>query len=205
MAIPRASTTRQTPPAPDTIDNDASFSLSSELPSDIDPQELLDFLNEFEQDRQRSRKASKTELGPLPSAARSDNRSTQRRMSDGTEGQGHRNRLGGSMASDKAQPQPPSSQRYPIQRITSPDDLLQHTPALSANDSIPSLVVHPPDSPPAMPKSESRYRPPELFIGRLASGLQTTPRTGKKRRKSTTRPDIRALPDYDDDPIDEGI
>lgn len=214
----RGSTTRQQPPPAteteadtdtDTADNHASLSLSPELPADVDPQELLDFLREFEQDRQRSKQTVKTGPGPQPSAIRlPGNRATHSRLSDETkEQQGHRKRkrLGGSTASDLAQPpQPPCSQKYPMQQhITSPDDLLQQTPALSANESIPSLVVHPPDSPPAMPKTESRYRPPDLFIGRLASGLPTDRRQGKKRRTSTTRPYIRALPDHSDDPIDE--
>ncbi|KAG6001842.1 hypothetical protein E4U21_003770 [Claviceps maximensis] len=214
LAIMRGSTTRHSPPASDTntdadhIKNDASLSVSSEMPSAIDPQELLDFLHEFEQDRQRSKKAVTTGLGPQSSTTHCDNHSNHCRLTDGTEGQSHRKCLGGSMASDMAQPQPPSpsSQKYPTKRITSPDDLLQQTPALSASDSIPSLFVHAPDSPPAMPKIESRYRPPELFIGRLAaSGPQTRPQGSNDRRKGTNRPDIRALPNYNDDPIDEGM
>ncbi|KAG6002970.1 hypothetical protein E4U43_000988 [Claviceps pusilla] len=222
MTTTRGSTTRQPPPPAtqteadteadtdtDTVDNHASLSLSPELPADVDPQELLDFLREFEQDRQRSKETVKTGPGPQASAIRlPGSRATHSRLSGETEEQqGHRKRkrLGGSMASDLAQPpQPPCSQKYPVQQhITSPDDRLQQTPALSANESTPSLVVHPPDSPPAMPKTESRYRPPDLFIGRLASGLPTNPRQGKKRRTSTTRPYIRALPNHSDDPIDE--
>ncbi|KAG5952521.1 hypothetical protein E4U53_000654 [Claviceps sorghi] len=208
MAITRGLPTRPPPPATDiigTMDNDTSLSLSQELPADIDPQELLDFLHELEQDRWRPKKAAKTELGSQPSAAHCDDHSTRRRLSDGTKEHSHGQRAGESAASDMAQPQPPSNQKYPIQRVTSPDDRLQQTPALSANDSIQSLVVHAPNSPPALPQSaSSRYRPPELFIGRFASGMPTNPREGKKRRERPARPDIRALPDYDDDPIDEG-
>ncbi|KAG5926587.1 hypothetical protein E4U42_003152 [Claviceps africana] len=208
LAVARGLAIRQPPPATDiigTMDSDASLSLSQELPADIDPQELLDFLQEFEQDRRRPKKAAKTGLGSQPSAAPRDKHMPRRRLSDGTKGHGHGKRAGGSTASDMAPPRPPSNQKYhPIQCVASPDDRLQQTPALSANDSILSLVVHPPDSPPAMPQSaSSRYRPPELFIGRFASGLATNPRVGKKRRGRPARPDIRALPDYDDDPIDE--
>lgn len=192
----RGSTTRQSSPATDIIDIDDD-ALSSELPSEIDPQELLDFLREFDHDRQRSKKADKTRPGPQPSATHCDN-SVYSQPSDGAKAQIHRKVPTETTASDMAQP--PWSREYPSQRPTSRDDFQQQSPCLSANEST-SLVVNPADSPPAVPKPESRYRPPELFIGRFASELPN-PRKSKTRRRST-RPDIRTLPNYDADPIDE--
>lgn len=184
----------------DRTDEDALSPLSPELPSEIDPQELLDFLHEFEEER-RCSKRNQTEPSPHPTETHCDN-SSYSRPSDEVERQRGQHQVRqsaqNSTASDIAQP--PSSRNHASQRTTSPDDLHNF---LSADDSIPSLLVKAPDSVPAPSKSESRYRPPELFIGRFVSDSQNHTRRLKTRRKSD-RLDIRALPNYDDDSIDEG-
>ncbi|KAG6041786.1 hypothetical protein E4U41_001998 [Claviceps citrina] len=191
----RGSTTRPSSPTTEPTHDDASLPLSPELPSEIDPQELLDFLHEFEQDRRRSKTAPKTGPGPQRPVTHCDN-SAYPRPSDGTEGQTHRNGLGAWASTTSDMAQPPPVRNPPGKGTTSPDE---------PNASIPSLVVNPPDSPPALARAETRYRPPEPFVGRFASSAWQAPaRTLKKRRKSSSRPDIRALPNYDDDPIDEG-
>ncbi|KAG5963211.1 hypothetical protein E4U58_003634 [Claviceps cyperi] len=190
------------PPTPDITFKDASLSLSPELPLEIDPQELLDFLREFDQDRQRSKQAVKDTLGPQSPVTTFDKHSTHTRLFDGTEGQSHCRRTEVSMASDI--PVPPSSQKQPSQHTTPPDHRQPQSPSFSTHDSISSIVINLSDSPTDILLSESRYCPPEPFIGRFASGLNTSPWKGKKRRKRF-RPDIRALSNYEDDPIEEDI
>ncbi|KAG6024188.1 hypothetical protein E4U40_003449 [Claviceps sp. LM458 group G5] len=183
------------PPTPDITFEDASLSLSPELPLEIDPQELLDFLREFDQDRQRSKQAVKATLGPQSLATTCDKHSTH-------QGQSHCRRTEVSMACDIFVP--PLSQKQASQHTTPPDHLQPQSPSFSTHDSVPSVVVNLSDSPTDMLISESRYCPPGPFIGRFASGLNTSPWKGKKRRKRL-RPDIRALPNYEDDPIEEDI
>lgn len=184
----------------DRTNEDALSPLSPELPSEIDPQELLDFLHEFEEER-RCSKRNQIKPSPQPTETHYD-KSSYSRPSDGVERQRGQHQVRqsaqNSTASDIAQP--PCSRNHASQRTTSPDDLHNF---LSADDSIPSLLVKPPDSVPAPSKSESRYRPPELFIGRFVSDSHNNTRRLKTRRKSD-RVDIRALPNYDDDSIDEG-
>ncbi|KAG6223309.1 hypothetical protein E4U26_004642 [Claviceps purpurea] len=190
------------PPTPDITFEDASLSLSPELPLEIDPQELLDFLREFDQDRQRSKQTVKTTLGPQSPAIICDKHSTHTRLLDGIDGQSHCRRTEVSMTSDI--PVTPLSQKQPSQHTTPPDHLQPQSPSFSTHDSIPSVVVNLSDSPTDIIIPESRYCPPGPFIGRFASGLNTSPWKGKKRRKRF-RPDIRALPNYEDDPIEEDI
>ncbi|KAG5993225.1 hypothetical protein E4U52_002125 [Claviceps spartinae] len=183
------------PPTPDITFEGISLSLSPELPLEIDPQELLDFLREFDQDRQRSKQAVKTTLGPQSPATTRDKHSTHG-------GQSHCRQTEVSMASDISVP--PLSQKQPSQHTTPPDHLHPQSPSFSTHDSIPSVVVNLSNSPTDVSIPESRYCPPGPFIGHFASGLSTSPWKGKKRRKRL-RPDIRALPNYEDDPIEEDI
>ncbi|KAL3608566.1 hypothetical protein FPOAC2_03566 [Fusarium poae] len=62
-------------------------------------------------------------------------------------------------------------------------------------------------------KAEFKFHQPQLFIGRLAAGAPSDtpsvtlyePKKGRRwrKRRHKERPDFRAMPDYDDDPIEE--
>jgi len=88
----------------------------------------------------------------------------------------------------------------------------------SASSDMDSMVVEPPK--PEMrttkPKDDFRFAPPKLFVGSRSNGLQPRPprpvetvsfakrRGGRQRRRAGDgRADIRALPNYNDDPIEE--
>ncbi|EKJ78627.1 hypothetical protein FPSE_01221 [Fusarium pseudograminearum CS3096] len=78
-------------------------------------------------------------------------------------------------------------------------------------DGIDSIVAQP--SSPEPLQAEFTFHQPQLFIGRLAADAPSNipsvtlygPKKGRRRRKhrDKARPDFRAMPDYDDDPIEE--
>jgi hypothetical protein len=78
-------------------------------------------------------------------------------------------------------------------------------------DTIDSIVAQPPS--PRPPQAEFKFYQPQLFIGRLASDAPSdtpsvplyAPKKGRRwrKRRDMGRPDFRAMPDYDDDPIEE--
>ncbi|OAQ61626.1 hypothetical protein VFPPC_09440 [Pochonia chlamydosporia 170] len=119
--------------------------------------------------------------------------------------------ISNSTASNTAQP--PSSPSSPFPIPTTNKHLIRspspgRTP-LSA-DAINSMPQHTPrPASPVNPKPEVLYRQPQLFIGRLASSeVQHPPMdvaqfpTDRIRKRFRNRPDIRALPNYDEDPIE---
>ncbi|KAK2590095.1 hypothetical protein QQS21_012225 [Conoideocrella luteorostrata] len=208
---------------------DDVLSLSQDLPSDVDSQELLDFLHEFEDER---RDHNRTKAGNAVTQRVHDSHDKSALLSQHPNNEMKQMELQGinrqdaqspqliksdSVASDTAQ-HPPSSLSYlhldlaaaspsPIDDLgrTRHHEPLGQAPYVSAEDSsMVSLAVGPPGSPP-----ELRYRQPQLFIGRLASSKDLPPsqmRAAQKTKKSN-RPDIRALPNYDpncdEDPIED--
>lgn len=100
---------------------------------------------------------------------------------------------------------PPFSTRKPLNtnaQLTNPSP--GRTPlSADAISKIPQPTV--PASPCLSPKPDTLYRQPQFFVGRLASSQQT-PETNShscRLRKRHTRLDIRCLPNYDEDPIDD--
>jgi hypothetical protein len=118
---------------------------------------------------------------------------------------------------------------YQLEQSTSPPQRRHQgyfqSPNLSQPESMASNVAQPPQSTrltgainthqsrllsaSAMPKSKPEviYRQPQPFVGRLASESQlgsftTELYSGRVRKRERDRPDIRAVPNYDKDPIE---
>ncbi|KAJ4133418.1 hypothetical protein NW768_005002 [Fusarium equiseti] len=79
-------------------------------------------------------------------------------------------------------------------------------------DTIDSTMAQP--SSPQPPQADFKFHQPQLFTGRLAGEVSSTtppvslyapPKSGRRLRKrwGKGRPDFRALPNYEDDPIEE--
>lgn len=135
-------------------------------------------------------------------------------------------RAGADVASDLAEPpsmtrhEPSSSLRTTIGSckqylLAHTDDELLTSSEAPTIESTNSIIAHA-GSP--KPQSDFRFHQPSLFIGRLASGplsdLTPNPtpsqplkrgRGGRPRKqRDISRPDFRAMPNFDDDPIEEG-
>ncbi|RGP77840.1 hypothetical protein FLONG3_4016 [Fusarium longipes] len=95
-------------------------------------------------------------------------------------------------------------------------DLEEESPSEAAaktdtTDAIDSIVAQP--SSPEPPQADFRFYQPQLFVGRLAGDIPPdrsavpliSSRKGRRGRKQRDkgRPDFRAIPNHDDDPIEE--
>ncbi|KAF4971814.1 hypothetical protein FZEAL_9741 [Fusarium zealandicum] len=109
----------------------------------------------------------------------------------------------------------PKSNRVVAAEFTEPlsrtdIQILLETAAETDITEINSIVA-----PPDVPDAEFKFHHPCLFIGRLANNRISKPsissraasmkgrRSCAKRRRDQGRPDFRAMPNYDDDPIEE--
>ncbi|KAM0555128.1 hypothetical protein ACHAPJ_006479 [Fusarium lateritium] len=85
---------------------------------------------------------------------------------------------------------------------------------INATDATDSIIAQP--ASPQSPQPEFRFHHPQLFVGRLAYDvpsnpssvpLYAPPKKGRRprsgRRRDKGRPDFRAMPNYNDDPIEE--
>ncbi|KAF4971378.1 hypothetical protein FSARC_1810 [Fusarium sarcochroum] len=85
---------------------------------------------------------------------------------------------------------------------------------INATDATDSIIAQPASPQPL--QAEFRFHHPQLFVGRLANDvpsnpssvpLYAPPKKGRRprsgRRRDKGRPGIRAMPNYDDDPIEE--
>ncbi|KAH7003203.1 hypothetical protein EDB82DRAFT_482885 [Fusarium venenatum] len=89
--------------------------------------------------------------------------------------------------------------------------LSEVTARVDTTDANGSIIAQP--SSPEPIQAEFKFHQPQLFIGRLAAGAPSDkppvtfyePKNGKrwKKRRDKGRPDFRAMPNYDDDPIEE--
>ncbi|KAL6922160.1 hypothetical protein ACHAP8_003630 [Fusarium lateritium] len=92
------------------------------------------------------------------------------------------------------------------------DQSISEVPAkVDTTDANDSIIAQP--SSPVPIQAEFKFHQPQFFIGRLAAGAPSDkpsvtlyePKKGRrwKKRRDKERPDFRAMPNYDDDPIEE--
>lgn len=217
-------TMSQGPPVTEIADEDVPSSSSQPLAESIDPQDLLDLLHEFDEET-RKRKREKEARGaghshkdpgemipPQCEGALPDHEKAARNRT-----QQCFTRRKGSPGGGAAQP-PVSTRNFghfdtaaPTSGSNSGQRTSKQLPRAgedappAENHPVAGLDKAPPDSTVSSIRRDHRYRHPKLFIGRLSSsqtGAQPEKPKVRRRRKSD-RPDIRGLPSYDEDPIDE--
>ncbi|KAJ4022509.1 hypothetical protein NW752_000285 [Fusarium irregulare] len=92
------------------------------------------------------------------------------------------------------------------------DPLSEAAARTDITDAIDSTTAQP--SSPQPPQAEFKFHQPQLFTGRLAGevssntpsgSLYAPPKSGRRlrKRRDKGRPDFRAMPNYEDDPIEE--
>jgi hypothetical protein len=93
--------------------------------------------------------------------------------------------------------------------LREPSEAVANTGIESMTDSV---IAHP--ASPQLLHAEFKFHQPQLFVGRLANdapcnsplaSLYAQPKKGRrsKKRRDKKRPDFRAIPNYNDDPIEE--
>lgn len=89
--------------------------------------------------------------------------------------------------------------------LREPSEAVANTGIESMTDSV---IAHPASPQPLHP--EFKFHQPQLFVGRLANDAPCNsplaqPKKGRrpKKRRDKERPNFRAIPNYNDDPIEE--
>ncbi|KAG8418448.1 hypothetical protein J3458_005860 [Metarhizium acridum] len=169
--------------------------LSMPLPGRLDTQDLVDILQESNQYKQHRNQGS-TILNNLPARPHltQDISGTETNYQSALESSGPS--IPALMASNTTQyrsstPETPNTKPYPIR------------PSSARRKSL-STDTHPPALKPANAKPDVVYRQPQPFVGKLASSETQHAQllTSRARKRTSNRPDIRALPNHDQDPIE---
>ncbi|KAK9445390.1 Small GTPase superfamily, Ras type [Metarhizium brunneum] len=174
--------------------------LSIALPSRLNTQDLVDILQESNQYKQHRNQGS-TILNNLPAHPHltQDIAGIETTCRNPLESSGPS--IPDPMATNAAQylssaPKTPNTKPY----LTHPS---------STKRKSPSADTHHPALKPAISKPDVVYRQPQPFVGKLSSSeTQHAPMyaaqllTSRARKRTSNRPDIRALPNHDQDPIE---
>ncbi|KAF5127414.1 hypothetical protein E5D57_008346 [Metarhizium anisopliae] len=174
--------------------------LSIALPSRLNTQDLVDILQESNTYKQHRNQGS-TILSNLPAHPRLTQDIAGIETTCRNPLESSRPSIPDPMATNAAQylssaPKTPNTKPYLIH------------PSSTKRKS-PSADTHHPPLKPAISKPDVVYRQPQPFVGKLSSSeTQHAPMyaaqllTSRARKRTSNRPDIRALPNHDQDPIE---